>query len=103
MILLDGYCSTVQGLLDWFEVDLGFTELSFIQIDLCVPCDFVFYSDIVSDFARFHKFLCDTTQFVCLNICSYIFVLYSLSSCPSLDILHCLPSAAGVLNIFSYV
>jgi len=24
----DGYCSTVQGLLDWFEVDLGFTELS---------------------------------------------------------------------------
>jgi len=30
---LDGYCSTVQGLLDWFEVDLGFTELLFIQID----------------------------------------------------------------------
>ena len=28
---LDGYCSTVQGLLDWFEVDLGFTELLFIQ------------------------------------------------------------------------
>ena len=28
----DGYCSTVQGLLDWFEVDLGFTELLFIQI-----------------------------------------------------------------------
>jgi len=28
----DGYCSTVQGLLDWFEVDLGFTKLSFIQI-----------------------------------------------------------------------
>ena len=37
--LPDGYCSTVQGLLDWFEVDLGFTELSFIQIDLCVLCD----------------------------------------------------------------
>jgi len=35
-IVLDGYCSTVQGLLDWFEVDLGFTELLFIQIDLCV-------------------------------------------------------------------
>jgi len=30
--IFDGYCSTVQGLLDWFEVDLGFTELSFIQI-----------------------------------------------------------------------
>ena len=25
--VLDGYCSTVQGLLDWFEVDLGFPEL----------------------------------------------------------------------------
>ena len=35
----DGYCS----LLDWFEVDLGFTELSFIQIDLCVLCVFVLY------------------------------------------------------------
>ena len=23
---------------NWFEVDLGFTELSFIQIDLCVLC-----------------------------------------------------------------
>jgi len=32
---LEGYCSTVQGLLDWFEVDLGFTELLFIQMDLC--------------------------------------------------------------------
>jgi len=30
----------VQNLLDWFEVDLGFTELSFIQIDLCVLCVF---------------------------------------------------------------
>ena len=27
---LDGYFSTVQDLLDWFEVNLGFTELSFI-------------------------------------------------------------------------
>ena len=25
---------STQGLLDWFEVDLGFTELLFIQIDL---------------------------------------------------------------------
>jgi len=36
---LDGYCSTVQGLLDWFEVDTGFPELFFFfQIDLCVLC-----------------------------------------------------------------
>ena len=40
-IFLDGYCSTVQGLLEWFEVDLGFTEHLFIQIDLCVMCVFV--------------------------------------------------------------
>jgi len=33
--VLDGYCSTVQGLLDWFEVDLGFTEL-FIQLSLSI-------------------------------------------------------------------
>ena len=45
-IFLDGYCSTAQGLLDWFEVDLGFTELSFIQIDLCVLCVFVLYSRV---------------------------------------------------------
>jgi len=25
-ISLDGYCSTVQGLLDWYEVDFGFTK-----------------------------------------------------------------------------
>ena len=29
IFFFNGYCSTVQGLLDWFEVDLGFTELSF--------------------------------------------------------------------------
>ena len=63
---LDGYCSIVQGLLDWFEVDLGFTDLSFIQIDLCVLCGFVLYSRV------------------------------SLSSCPFFDILHCLPRAVGV-------
>ena len=30
---VDGYCSTVQGLLDWFEVGLGFTKLSFVTND----------------------------------------------------------------------
>ena len=34
--ILDGYCSTARSLLEWFEVDLGFTELLFIQIGLCV-------------------------------------------------------------------
>jgi len=41
MAFLDGYCSTLQGLLDWFEVDLGFTKLSFIQIGLCVLVTFM--------------------------------------------------------------
>jgi len=43
---LDGYCSTVQGLLDWFEVNLGFTALLFIQIDLCVMRVVVLYSPV---------------------------------------------------------
>ena len=33
-IFLDGYCSTVQGLPDWFEVDLGFTKHLSLQSDL---------------------------------------------------------------------
>jgi len=46
--LLDGYCSTVQGLLDWFfEVDLGFAELLSFQIDLCVMCVFVLYFPMI--------------------------------------------------------
>ena len=60
---LDGYCSTVQGWLDWTEVDLGFTKLLFIQTDLSVMCVFVLYAPL------------------------------SLSFCPFLDILHCLPRA----------
>ena len=35
---LDGYCSTVQGLLDWFKIDVEFAKLLFIQTDLCVLC-----------------------------------------------------------------
>jgi len=32
---LDGYCSTVQRLLDWFEVDLRFPELVLCRF-ICV-------------------------------------------------------------------
>ena len=42
----DRYCNTVNGSLDWFEVDLGFTDLTFIQIDLCVLCVFVLQSRV---------------------------------------------------------
>jgi len=65
-VFLDGYCSTVQGLLDWFEVGLGFTKLLFIQTDLCVMCVFVLYAPL------------------------------SLSYSPFLDILHYLHRAVGV-------
>jgi len=55
-VFLDGYCCTVQGLLDWFEVDLGFTELFFIQIDLCVMCVFVLYSPVSLSSCPFLRF-----------------------------------------------
>jgi len=32
VFLFDGYCSTVQGLLDWFEVDLGFAKLRLFRL-----------------------------------------------------------------------
>ena len=41
----DGYCSTVQGLLDWFEVDLGFTR-AFIYSNRFV-CSVCFCSPLV--------------------------------------------------------
>jgi len=63
---LDGYFITVQSLLDWLEVDLGFTKLLFVQIDLSVICVFVLYSSLL------------------------------LSPCPFLDILHCLPRTVEV-------
>ena len=47
-------CSTVQGLLDWFEVDLGFTELSFQEI-----CKQNVLADLKSA-TRLHSFRCDS-------------------------------------------
>ena len=53
----------MQGLLDWFEVDLGFTELSFIQIDLCVLCDnkegtyLIYIQDITHSYMRHDSFM----------------------------------------------
>ena len=70
---LIGTVALYRVLLDWFEVDLGFTELSSIQIDLCILCVFVLYSRV------------------------------SLSSCPFSDILHCLLHAVMTLNHFLIV
>ena len=74
----DEYCSTVQGLLDWFEVDLGFTKLRLFRWILCTVCYLV------------------------------SFALHSLSSCPFWTSLNCLPRAAGVplesdLNLVSHM
>ena len=79
---LDGYCSTVQGLLDWFEVDLGFTELLFIQIHLCVMCVFVLAAHCNT--LQHTATHCNTLQHTDLCVMG-VFVLYSpvtLSSCP---------------------
>jgi len=34
-VCLDGYCSTAQGLLDWFEINLGFTKFFFSDWFVC--------------------------------------------------------------------
>jgi len=56
LFFFDGYCSTVQGLLDWFEVDLGFTELLFVQIDLCVLCCMAY---VDGGYGLFGAYICD--------------------------------------------
>ena len=44
----DGYCSTVQGLLDWFEVDSGFTIYMYIYmyIYVCIYISHVSFTHI---------------------------------------------------------
>jgi len=68
-------------LLDWFEVDLGFTELSFIQIDLCVLCVFdtqvPFRARCVDFFVRVGKGVCVCVcgcVCVCVCVCVWIFI-----------------------------
>ena len=60
------YCSAAQGLLDWFELDLGFTKLLFVQTDWCVVC-FVY---------------CIVVCFVLLYVCFVLlYVLYCCMYC----------------------
>jgi len=54
---LDGYCSTLQGLLDWFEVDLGFPVLVLFRL-ICVFCVCLFLSHSLS---RTHTYLITQT------------------------------------------
>ena len=48
----DGYCSTVQGLLYWFEVDLGFTELAKLTHPTHPTHPIKFICDQTSDTSR---------------------------------------------------
>ena len=83
---LDGYYNTVQALLDWFEVDLGCTELLFIQIDLCLMCVFVLYSPDIS-YSRRNNFC--LFRLICV-LCVFLFFTPQSHSplVLSLDILH---------------
>jgi len=55
---LDGYCSTEQGLLDWFEVDLGFTIGFFCQVSVKISLFICLFSPM--------------TLFVSLSLFSYV-------------------------------
>jgi len=71
---VDEYCSTVQGLLDWFEVDLGFTELLFIHychiICICVQvCMFVNVCTSVCLYMCGRVCAC-----ICVYVCKFLYV-----------------------------
>jgi len=82
-IFLGGYCSTVQGLLDWYEVDLGFTELSFIRMSYshifkhrtssvllicgCILCSWM-YSEFVDVFCVRGCILCSWMYSVFVDV-----------------------------------
>ena len=59
-VFLDGYCSTVQGLLHWFEVDLGFSELVFSRLICALSVCFA------SDDRAWHA---QGRSCVCLRVC----------------------------------
>jgi len=87
-ICLDGYCSTVQGLLDWFAVDLGFTELLIVQIDLCVCGSSPTCAYVVSVCLCLVWCVCVSVCLcvcvsVCLCFCMYEYAQVSVSACVS--------------------
>ena len=82
---LDGYCSTVQDLLDWFEVDLGFTEHLFIQIDssihtkpvdTTVCCSMLQYVAVCCSVLQYVAVCCSVLQCVavCCSVLQYVAV-----------------------------
>jgi len=65
LAFLDGYGSTVQGLLDWFEVDLGSTKRLLIQTDF----ERTFTHVRVRMYDAFHAHFCESECFK-LDICA---------------------------------
>jgi len=67
----------VQGLLDWFQVDLGFTELSIIQID-CVFGVILFSTAVLVLLWTFHIlahiFTSQLYHIYVSRVCEYIYV-----------------------------
>ena len=53
LAFLDGYCSTIQGVLDWFEVDLGFPELVLFRL-IRVFCVFLFFYSLCHSILPFN-------------------------------------------------
>ena len=68
----DGYCSTVQGLLDWFEEDLGFTELSFADTLFATP---------YNDRKRNETHHTEALQIVCVCVCVCVYMCMCVCVC----------------------
>ena len=75
-LFFDGYCSTVQGLLDWFEVDLGFTR-AYIYSNRFVCC--VCFRDTWDYFNHlYHLLFLLLTHGIYIYICIYTYIwIYS--------------------------
>jgi len=71
-ICLDGYCSTVQGLLDWFEVDFGFTRAFICHVVGAFVCL------VTSRQFRFVHVccvhVCVCVLFVCVCVCACVLI-----------------------------
>jgi len=90
-IFFDGYCSTVQGLLDWFEVDLGFTREKFTWLHEATAHFLVTVEKV-----RRHRHLADSA--VCVLEC--VGVCWSVLKCVG-SVLECVGVCWSVLKCWS--
>ena len=81
----DGYCSTVQGLLDWFEVDLGGTLINrSIRAcrKLCILQDssiqWQVLSSLNTDYIFMYIYIC---TYVYIYICVYMYIYIHIHTC----------------------